>query len=221
MKHSIVLLCYNGYQYTHQLLMDIKSNCIGVHEVVVINNGSEDPAVATGLEFWKSLNVLPLTIYTISKNKGFIYGINYGITKATTGDVVTAISNDVRIVSKSYLSEIDKALEENPKRLIGPTLYTQSTGWNVFQTMTVPYVEGYCVTATREFWNKHKFDDLYYPADFEDVDLSMQAVHDGYELYQLKANIVQHLGGKTYGYSDERAARTTRNKAAFAKKWGL
>lgn len=220
MKVSLVVLTYNGYDLTHQLLMDICKNCRDVHQVVVVNNGSTDGSVASGLRFWESLDVLPLNIETLEENQGFIGGMNYGISKST-GDIIVLISNDVRILSKRFVPEIVQCLEENPKRLAGTSLYIFDTGWNKFGGIVVPYIEGYCMAATKEFWGSVKFDDRYSPSDFEDVDVSHQAVMLGYELYELSRHLVSHIGGKTFGYNSERVKRTIENKKKFALKWGM
>lgn len=219
---SIAVLTYNGYDLTHQLLMDIKRNCANVHQVIVVDNASEDPAIRTGLDYWISLEVLPIEVHTLGKNRGFVGGMNYAKSVfSSSSDVGILLSNDVRVVSSNFLPEVGRVFSENENRLAGPTLYTQNTGWNMFGDVTVPYVEGYCLCASKKFWDTHEFDPIYSPSDFEDVDLSTQAVRDGYELYQLRSGMVQHLGGRTFGYNEVRVARTKKNKKQFADKWSL
>jgi GT2 family glycosyltransferase len=220
LKISIVILTYNGWEYTHQLLMDIKRNVQNVHRILVVDNGSEDPSVQSGLSFWLGLDIIPLEVLSIKKNIGFIGGANKGI-QNVDGDIIALFSNDVRIYSSEFVDEVRKNFLTDKRILLGPTCYTQNTGWNKFKEEIIPYVEGYCVIATKEFWNETQFDDIYSPSDFEDVDLSQQARSKGYQLKQLKNGIVQHLGGKTFGYNDTRFSRTKRNQKLFADKWGL
>lgn len=222
MRISIVVLTYNGYKYTHQLLMDIKQNCKNVYEVIVVDNGSEDINVKQGLEFWLGLNVLPLKVCELAKNRGFVGGMNYGLTKAT-GDVVVLLSNDVRIYSSSFLTVIEEEFAKDKLILLGATLYEHDTGWNSFDGKIYPYVEGYFLAATKGFWKlSGGFDERYAPSDFEDVDLSTQAVqHFCCTLKKIPGGMVEHLVGKTYGYTDERRNRTVANRAKFAKKWGI
>ena len=220
-KVSIVVLCYNQFNLTHQVLMDIKRNANNVHQVLVVDNGSEHESVQQGLGFWRGLNLLPLEVYTIQHNVGFIGGMNRGIALAT-GDITILLSNDVRILSKLFIPTVLREFERNPNILLGGELYTQDTGWNKFADgVVIPYVEGWCVIGNSDFFNKYQFDTIYGSSDFEDIDLSMQAVDDGYELRKLPAGLVQHSGGKTYGYTDERRKRTIRNKKLFSEKWGL
>lgn len=220
-KISIVILMYGGYQYTNQLLMDIKRNCKDVYEVLVIDNGSNDPVVSNGLQFWINLKVLPIRIITLHTNRGFIGGMNLGLKKAA-GDVILLLSNDIRVESSDLLEEISMEIDRNKKILIGGDVYTHDTGWNSFNGKVFPYAEGYCLAATKKTWDDlDGFDVRYSPSDFEDVDLSTRALSMGYRLIRLRPGIVKHLGGKTYGYTDERRERTERNKSIFAKKWGL
>lgn len=201
--------------------MDIKTNCPEVHEVIVVNNGSIDPHVGDGLSYWRTLNILPLRVFNLATNRGFSGGMNFGLQKST-GDIVTALSNDVRLNSTRFLAEIDAELETNPDSLVGPSLYEYDTGWNMFGSVLVSYIEGWCISATKSTWVKlGGFDEIYNPSDFEDVDLSMTMCNLGGSLRKLKSGLAQHLGGKTFGYSDERSARTRKHKSIFAKKWGL
>jgi len=220
MKISIVILTYNGWDYVHQLLMDIQAHCQGVHEVVIVDNGSEDYSVMSGIFLWRSLHVLPIEFNSFASNRGFSYGANAGVEMAT-GDVVILLSNDTRINSDNFLKEIETRFTSDPNILLGQSLYEHDTGWNIFGSQLIPYVEGYCVIATKEFWSNCKFDEIYSPSDYEDVDLSMQARVAGYTLQQLPAGIISHLGGRTLGYTQERLERTKRNRSIFAKKWSL
>lgn len=220
-KISIVILCYNGYGYTHQLLMDIKQHCKGVHEVLVIDNASEDDHVVEGLNFWLGLKVLPLRVISLKHNRGFIGGMNYGIKKAV-GDVVLVFSNDVRIQSPEFLEEVSLQFETDKKILLGSSLYTHDTGWNKFGIKIFPYMEGYFLGATKKAWQEWDgFDERYSPSDYEDVDLSTRAIKEGYKLVKLPDGMIKHLGGRTYGYNDERLARTKANRILFAHKWGV
>lgn len=218
---SIVVLCYNRYELTHQLLSDIKQHCPKVGEVIVVNNGSEDPNVERGLEFWKGLKVLPLKLHHLDENQGFIGGMNFGIKRAQE-ELVAVISNDVRITSSRFSHLVVDNFNRDGHILLGATTYTQDTGWNRFGGVVHPYLSGHFLVATKEFWDiTNGFDPRYAPSDYEDVDLSQQALQMGYDLIELPAGTIQHIGGGTYGYNPERFARTQRNRIKYAEKWGV
>lgn len=216
---SIVLLTYNGWSLTHQLLMDIKRHCYGVREVVVVDNGSDDVDVEDGLKFWMKTKVLPIRVETLAINKGFIGGANHGLQKAL-GKVACLLSNDVRIYSRRFMDNLVQTFREDEHTLTGGIVYRGNTGWNQFGGVVYPYVEGWCVATTRDNWKALEyFDTRFAPSDYEDVDLSTKALRLGMSLEQAPDGSIVHLGGKTYGYTDERRARTERNRKIFEEKW--
>ena len=75
--------------------------------------------------------------------------------------------------------------------------------------------------ASREFCDRNRLDELYSPSEYEDVDLSQQAVTCGYDLVQLRPGLVHHIGGQTFGYSKEREKRTHANRLKFMEKWEI
>jgi GT2 family glycosyltransferase len=89
-KISIVICTYNHWDLTNQLLGDIKNKCIGVHEVIVVDNGSTEPDVLKGLEFWKRMGVIPLKRIILEENLGFGGGFTAGI-KSALGNIIVAI----------------------------------------------------------------------------------------------------------------------------------
>jgi GT2 family glycosyltransferase len=219
-KISIVICTYNGYDLTNQLLGDIKNKCHGVHEVVVVNNGSTEPDVMKGLEFWKKMALLPLRRITLEENIGFGGGFTTGI-KAATGNIIVAISNDVRIYSPEFLKYVEDGIEHG-SNIVGGRLLSQDTGWNRFGNTTIPYLEGWLLGATDIAWDDlGYFDERYGLGDFEDVDLSYTAAKKGYDFTELPHGCCEHLGARTFGYNPERAARTIENQEKFREKWSL
>lgn len=222
MKISLVVLTYNHWELTHQLLMDIKQHCQGVDEVLVVNNGSDDLDVYDGLKFWKKLKIFPIKVLHIQENCGFVRGANRGL-KSASGDLIILFSNDVRIVNRHFMDDVRSFAALEIRSLFGGKLYTTDTGWNRFGDVIVPYIEGWCVGAFRQDWKTLQyFDDRYGLSDFEDVDLSMMAVRLGFELMELNlGRSLVHLGARTFGYNPEREERTKHNRRLFARKWGL
>lgn len=213
---SIVIPCFNGWAYTHQLLMDIKRLCKDVDEILICDNASTDPDVANGVKFWKSLRVLPIRHVVRSENLGFLKNANLGL-KEATGDVALLLSNDVRINSANFFPEVISLATD--RTLVGHALYTHDTGWNKFDRV-YPYLEGYFLAAKKSVWKElGYFDERYSPSDFEDVDLSTKALSLGYDLKKVSSTHLHHLGGRTYGYNAERLERTNLNKGKFEEKW--
>src|SRR5512147_500306 len=97
-KVSIVILNYNGWAMCHQLLMDIYLKCSKelIQEVIVVNNGCTQDESFTGLSWWINQKMLPVRELRLEENLHFIGGFNAGL-KEAKGEIVVALSNDVRI----------------------------------------------------------------------------------------------------------------------------
>lgn len=204
---------------THQLLSDIRQTCgSSVHEVVLFDNGSTDKDIPSAVMFWK--NIYPqIVFHRIEENVGFLLGANQAI-KSATGDIVVLLSNDVRIYNQDFMHDVYTIFSENEKPIVGGVLYSGDTGWNKFGDTIFPYIEGWMIAAKKEAWEElGYFDERYAPSDFEDVDFSTKALKAGYSLFTVSPGSVKHLGGKTYGYNQERESRTKKNRETFAKTW--
>lgn len=216
---SVVVLTYNHWELTHQLLFDLYKNCSLIEEVIVVDNGSQDKAVQNGLNWWKSTHMLPLEVVTIENNVGFLLGANVGL-KHAEEDVVCLLSNDVRIIGD--ISKLLKTFSfDSNKWFMGGRLYDKSTGWNEFDGKIFPYLEGWLLATSKKYWEDlGYFDERFVPNDFEDVDLSTTALSKGYELVALEDKcVMEHAGGRSIGYGEERTKLTEQNRKKFETKW--
>lgn len=216
-KVSIVILNYNRWDLVHQLLMDIYQKCSFqlIEEVLVVNNGCTQDESFTGLNWWIRNKILPIRELRLEENQGFIGGFNAGL-KAAKGDILIALSNDVRIYG-DVVNEVSKLASLS---LVGARLIDWDSGWNTFDDVTFPYLEGWFLAAHREVWKDlDYFDERYKPSDMEDVDLSSKAVSCSLSLVTIPEGSVVHMGAQTIGYSPEREAITIRNKEKFKEKW--
>lgn len=222
---SIVIPTYNHFDLLHQLLWDIYKNCSLVEEVIVVDNGSTDKEVQTGLAWWSNSHMLPIETITLENNVGFLRAANVGL-KAAVEDVVCLISNDVRIykdlvVMAQALPTVE--LQQGNKILLGGKVYNDSTGWNEMSGRVFPYVEGWLLIAKQESWQElNYFDEQFAPNDYEDIDLSTTAISLGYSLAQITPDagaVVEHIGAQTIGYGDVREAGTCINQKKFQEKW--
>jgi len=223
---NIVIPCYNNYHLTNKLLYSLYRHEVkNIDHVIVVDDCSDDPEVFSGLNWWKQEKMLPLQVIHKEENSGFLLTANEGM-KAVTGskdDVTLLISNDVQIHGK-FINQITQAISLNildgRKTLVGGILYSQDTGWNTFNGMIFPYLEGWLLATTNEGWKElGYFDEDYCPCDFEDVHLSTAALSKGYELVALNTPSLVHLGAGTLGYNPKREAQTKTNQKKFEEKW--
>lgn len=216
MKVSIVIPYYNGWEFTHTLLHNLyRYDRDNIQEVMLIDDASDDGSIS-GATWWKKL--LPVRIFRFEENMGFLRSANKGL-KKSTGDIKILISNDVRVY-QPFIAQIIQLLKENPKQLIGNYFHAGDTGWNKFADRIFPYLAGYLLASTFNGWDDLEyFDEQYIPCDFEDVDISTNAIKLGYKLTSLNLESITHVGGQTIKYGSEREKITRINQRKFEEKW--
>ena len=216
MKVSFIIPVYNQFSHVNQLLIDIRDNCTP-NEIVIVDDCSPDSATSEGVAWW-ARNYDDIHLHRPVNNLGFLKASNYGVSKAT-GDAICLISTDVRI-EEDLAKIVRDLLTNDPKMLIGGTVYTHDTGWNRFNGKTFPYAEGWLLCCTKKAWCEFGgFDERYVPNDFEDVDISTTANSKGYVLHNIGSPKIRHIGGQSIGYSPEREELTKRNRKKFESKW--
>ena len=220
MKISVILLAYNHWELTHARLWEIYRH-LPVDEVILVDDNSDEADFISGVSWWMEdvKGKLPLRYIRNKKNMPFGYSMNKGCA-AATGDVYVLLCNDVK-VQGNFIPDIVTALAANSNILIGNRLLDRDTGWNTFDGVVYPYLEGYMLASTKEVWAElGGFDyKVFFPYDFEDVDLSTNARSLGIELFSLNTSKINHLGAGTIGYNPAREAITLRNKEKFREKW--
>jgi glycosyltransferase involved in cell wall biosynthesis len=120
---------------------------------------------------------------------GFAESNNHGLLYAQGDmDIVVFLNNDVQ-ADPAWIDRIREDVQDGA--LYGPSIGTQT-----LQGIPIPYVEGWCVAATRETWEKvGGWDAERFPKPYwEDVELSLRAVRRGVELRRAPWPI-RHLGG--------------------------
>jgi len=203
---------------THSLLLDLYKHTSKDTEIIVVDDCSTDKEVSDGLAWWKGGMLSGrLRVFVNEVNSGFLRTCNFGVSKAT-GDIVILISNDVKIsgdIEKSILGSFDT---ESPT-LVGARLLDMDTGWNTFNGVTYPYLEGWFLAFRKEEWLKFGgFDERYKFTDCEDMDLSTTYLKCGGTLKVLDLPVF-HIGAQTYKYSLEREQNTRSNQKIFEIKW--
>lgn len=211
MKFSFVIPAYRNYRLLHQLLFDIYRNCSPVYEVFISDDG-DDQETLDGLEWWKGL--LPIK-HDRHSDLGFLKNSNYGLQQAK-GDILCLVSTDVRI--HKDIVKFSDAINSN--ELLGGRYLDWNTGWNEFNGRIFPYLEGWLLCASSDFWRELKyFDDVFSPNDCEDLDLSTKVIEASGVLRTYPEDYVSHIGAQTIHYGEEREEVTLRNKKKFYEKW--
>ena len=186
-------------------------------EFVIVNNGSTDNTRLI-LHRWAGTMKDRLKVVHNDENEGFGPGHNRGA-EAASGEILVFLSNDVDVLG-DYITILQGQMDG--AALYGAELLKGDTGWNTFDGRTIPYLAGWCVAATRDVWDDlGGWDERYVPCDYEDLDLSYQAMKKGYKLVSLDLPLRHAFGQSARALAGGRLAITQRNRAQFMEKWGL
>ena len=187
----------------------------GEYEFVLVDNASDAPTKQ--VEFWLQNTFKNVLLVENSRNEGFGPGNNTGA-EIANGDILVFTQPDVE-----FHGDVTKMVSEVVDGILyGHQLLDYDTGWNRFGNIIVPYLTGYFLACTKHTWKVlGGFDPRYYPADFEDVDLSFTAIHNGLGLKEIDVPVTHDHFGSTWAQFSNREETTKRNRGLFAQKWGL
>jgi GT2 family glycosyltransferase len=212
---SFILTVYNRQDLLSSFFERMPKQTIE-HEWIIVDNGSG--AATRQLEYWLQSQYPNVTIISNETNTGFGPANNQGVAHAKY-DTLVLTQPDV-----TFHGDVSKYVGGNlyDYILYGHQLLNYDTGWNRFGDLVVPYLTGYFLACTRPTWNTiGGFDPIYWPADFEDVDLSYTAVLKNITLKQIDVPISHAHFGSTWSQFDDREKYTRVNRARFALKWNL
>lgn len=225
MKTSIVALSYGNYQLTHRMLQDIQFKLLPNNpdlEIVLVENGSPDQDfILEKLAWWEKL-MPQLRVIVSPENIGFGGGNNLGAS-SSEGEYLIFTQNDV-IIFQSYIHLFEKF--QTKLCIAGAELINFDSGWNKFSMATgdyiIPYIAGHLFGMNRTVWNMlGGFSLQYFPVDFEDVDLSMNALAHSVVLAEVPGvrGAVAHQSGSTANKLTDRESITRKHRDVFFNIW--
>jgi len=222
---SVIVPFYNKWHLTHQTLGSLykfaPENC----EIVLVNDASTEKDCEGGVAWWQKQGARHKIRYRKNEtNLGFGGSMNVGA-KTAIGDIFVFLSNDVTIYG-DFISQIQDRLLDTPNSLLGGEVINWDGGWNSFEfdgkKSIVIYANGWLLACTREVWNNlDGFDPRYGKFDYEDIDLSTQALAKGYDIIALGSKLVEHKHqGQTISTLQmDRMAHTKKNREKYIEKW--
>lgn len=187
---TLVLVTYNSSdvlpacaQAMHQL------DVAGGYEVIVVDNASHDDSVAVARQCWPAA-----TLITNPSNRGFAAAVNQGVA-AGSGRIVVTLNPDTE-VAPHWLAALCDALDADAHiGVAGSVIYaphqdvlthsgadydaltfrTTHTHQPVTALSDMPYVTGAGMALRRRDWQElGGFDEGFFPAYFEDLDLCLR-----------------------------------------------
>jgi GT2 family glycosyltransferase/glycosyltransferase involved in cell wall biosynthesis len=235
---SILLVLFNKAEYTYQCLETILAHADLPYEVVIVDNASSDGTA-------ELLNRIDnATIIRNDDNFGFLKACNQGAQHAR-GRWLLLLNNDTQVLP-GLLSKLVETAGSAERcgavggKLIFPNGTLQEAGsiiWNDGSCLgygrgdnpdrpeysyvkEVDYCSGACLLVNRELFEQvGGFDELYYPAYYEETDLCMNIRKSGYRvLFQPAAKLIHYEFGSA-GSSSRAIELQVRNREKFADKW--
>lgn len=217
MKISIVIP-FSGS--TADLVPDLKIATDGA-ELIIVDNASDGTTRQAITEYLQ-----PAHYIRNERNEGFAAANNQGYARAT-GDIIIFLNSDVA-GNPAWLAAAAADIRDGA--LYGPSLQHQ-----LVYGMWLPYIEGWCIGATRATWEQIRaqsvcddewrayildgpWDSKNFPGPYwEDNDLCLRAMLRGHNLVHTGwANFLQHKGGRTAGAIIKHGDTFERNRAMFA-----
>lgn len=221
---AVVLLDWNSVEVTNECLKSLRKvdvSFLDRFEIIVVDNGSEDPVMdSIGEEIRKVVYI------RTTKNLGFAGGNNMGIEYAIENNFTyTLLLNNDTTVAPDFLYPLFKALEENEHlAAVQPKIYfahNKQMLWNagnkfdrIFGTTsargykeidkgqydeaaTMPWLTGCCMLINNNKLKQAEPTLLneQFKTYFEDVLLSFQLRKAGYELLYEPASKIWHIAG--------------------------
>lgn len=210
---SIIVLNWNGIDFLRDLMPSLRiavARCPGDHEVLVVDNGSDDESVAwlQAEHDWAKLVRLP-------ENLHFIRG-NAAGAKVADRDIIVYLNNDMR-VEPDFLIELLRPFEEDESgKLFASTARIEMQGHRSETGLARVFVKhgelrfvqiaGAPGKDQPVLWagggssafdrKKHDaiggFERLYVPCYVEDVSLSWQALRRGWRCVYAHDSVVHH-----------------------------
>ena len=109
-KVSIIILTWNGLDYTKKCLDSLKDSVIDEQnvDVYVVDNGSERDTI----QYLEAIKWI--TLIQNGENLGFVRGNNVAIDQIKSGDIVL-LNNDIIITQMNWLQQLQETAYEDEK----------------------------------------------------------------------------------------------------------
>lgn len=205
---TLVLVTYNSSDVLPACAQAMQHlDVAGGYEVIVVDNASYDDSVAVARQCWPQA-----TVMTNATNRGFAAAVNQGVA-AGSGRIVVTLNPDTE-VAPHWLAALCDALDADERiGVAGSVIYAPQHGVLThsgadFDALTfrtvhthepltamcdMPYVTGAGMALRRRDWQElGGFDEGFFPAYFEDLDLCLRVRARGQRCVAVPDARLQH-----------------------------
>ncbi len=237
---SLIIINYNGKEFANKLINSIKDQTYKEYEIIVVDNNSKHSLYKTYIKNFSKIKYIYL-----KKNMGFPYAVNLGV-KYASSDNIVLLNNDIYI-EKDFLERAIFYLKKYKKTFFAPLVmdynceYIDSAGDSIpfdfkpvkkYSGKTIShikenmyYTDGFSMSACffhkKDFIKNNGLNNNYF-LYFEDVDFSIRAKNNGFNIIFVKDVIAYHYISagtkKQYGsaYSPLKVFFESKNRFSFA-----
>ncbi|NOU81555.1 glycosyltransferase [Paenibacillus sp. LMG 31459] len=239
MKTSIIILTLNQLPLTIQCLESIKRGTPEEHEIIIVDNASKDGTA----DYLKS-HYPEIRLIENAENLGFAKGCNQGI-EVADGNQILFLNNDT-VVPPGWLAPMLRALHSD--HAVGmsgpvtnyisghqcvPVTYSELKDMEGFakeyceakrgSVQEVRRLIGFCLLVKRSVLDEIGwFDERYGLGNYEDDDLCLRAIQQGYKLLIAEDSFIHHIGHASMGQnpSFDLSTLLKQNANRAFQKWG-
>ncbi|BBK75633.1 glycosyltransferase [Clostridium butyricum] len=238
-NYSIVILTYNQLEYTKVCIDSIrKYNSADNCEIIIVDNYSTDGTV----EWLKDQGDIKYILN--NENRGFPAGCNQGIELSQKDNDIFLLNNDTVIMPNSIFNlRMGLYSDEN----IGATgaisnsvsyyqqISQQYEDFNGYMTFAMSNnitnnkaydqrvkLVGFAMLIKRNVLDKvGLLDERFTPGNYEDDDLSLRIIVEGYKLLLCKDSYIHHFGSVSFRENADKYNKLLKiNSKKFMDKWG-
>ncbi len=238
---SIIILTWNGLDYTRECLDSLRAYAAGADfNVIIVDNGSTDGT----RDYLRS--VAGITLIENETNEGYVRGNNRGIAAAPPDHDILLLNNDTRILHAGWLGRLREVAHSDPTygivgcrllmddgRLlhIGTYMPTHTFwGWqlgagedDIGQYPAVREVDGVvgaCMYIRRDLIDHVGVLDEQFFSYFEDTDYCLRAIQAGYRVVCVgDVAVLHHENVSTTINRVSHSAMFKTSQQIFLAKW--
>lgn len=241
---SIIMLTWNGLDYTKQCLDSLKTNTVHPYELIMVDNASTDGTIEYLNNLEKQFPDNKVKLILNKSNNGFGPANNQGI-EIAKGDIILFLNNDV-VLTKGWLKNLICHFDEEctigavgpmtnscrGDQLVSPKPYKALDEMGKYaqkrardyakQFQTYDRLVGFCLAVTRTALKETGgFDERFEIGNYEDEDLCLRIAQKGYKLGIALDVFIHHWGSITFKTNDiDYQGLKKDNQERFIKKWG-